>query len=77
MRVSCPGAQVVTGAAGEAACVDALGAPVAWEVQPEFELSQLDAELLGGAFAAGFIVIGTGWVIGYGFRALLSAITSR
>ena len=77
MRVTCPGTQVLTGSAGEAICADSLGAPVAWEVQPEFDVSQLDVADLGGAFAAGFVVVATGWVIGYGFRAVLSAIRWR
>lgn len=77
MRVSCPGVQVLTGPAGEAVCADSLGAPVAWEVQPEFDVAQLEPEMLAGAFAAGFIICATGWAIGYGFRVLLSAITSR
>lgn len=74
MRVSCPGFAVVTGAGGEALCVDALGAPVAWEAQPEFDVSQLEADQLSGAFAAGFVVVATAFVIGYGFRALLRTI---
>lgn len=74
MRVNCPGFAVVTGSAGEALCQDSLGAPVAWEVTPEFDVSQLDSAQLSQAFAAGFVVIGTAWAIGRGFRAVLSML---
>lgn len=74
MRASCPGAAIVTGSAGEALCVDGLGAPVAWEVQPEFDVSQLETAELSGAFAAGFVVIATGWVIGRGFKYVLGML---
>lgn len=74
MRVTCPGVSVMTGASGEALCLDSLGAPVAWEVQPEFDISQLEADQLGGAFAAGFVIVATGWVIGRGFKFVLSML---
>lgn len=74
MRVNCPGVTVATGSAGEALCLDSLGAPVAWEVQPEFDVSQLETEQLAGAFAAGFVIVGTAWAIGYGFRQVLRMI---
>jgi hypothetical protein len=74
MRVTCPGAQVMTGAEGQALCLDSLGEPVAWEVVAEFEPSMLEAEDLAGAFAAGFIVVGTGWAIGRGFKYVLSLL---
>lgn len=73
MRVSCPGTAVNTGAQGEALCVDSLGAPVAWEVQLEFDVSQLDTAQMGQAFAAGFAVVATCWCIGFGFRTVLQA----
>lgn len=74
MRVMCPGSQIATGAAGEPLCLDALGAPVAWEAQPEFDVSQLEAADLGGAYAAGFVLIGTGWAIGRGFKYVLALL---
>lgn len=74
MRVTCPGAQIMTGADGQALCLDGIGAPVAWEVQPEFEISQLEADQLGAAFAAGFVLVATGWAIGRGFRFVLSLL---
>jgi len=74
VRVSCPGVTVLTGLGGEALCVDGLGAPVAWEIQPEFDVSMLDADDLAGAYAAGFVIVGTAWAIGWGFRAVLRMI---
>lgn len=65
---------MATGAGGEALCLDALGAPVAWEVQPEFDVSQLDPAELGQAFAAGFVLVGTGWAIGRGFKYVLALL---
>lgn len=74
MRVSCPGFVVVTGSAGEPLCQDDLGVPVAWEVVPEFDVADLEVDQLGAAFAAGFVVVATGWVIGRGFRFVLSLL---
>lgn len=74
MRVNCPGFTVATGSAGEVRCLDSLGAPVAWEVQPEFDVSQLESEQLAGAYAAGFVLVGTAWAIGFGFRQVLRMI---
>lgn len=74
MRISCPGAQVLTGSSGEAVCADALGAPVAWEVQPEFDVADLESDQLAGAFAAGFVLVATGWAIGRGFRYVLGML---
>lgn len=74
MRVSCPGTQVLTGTNGEPLCLDSVSAPVAWEIQPEFDVSQLEAEDLAGAYAAGFVIVGTAWAIGYGFRQVLRMI---
>lgn len=73
MQLECP-ANVVTLANGEVACQDGGGAAVAWLVTPSFDVSQLDTAQLGGAFAAGFVVMATGMVIGMGFRHLLSMI---
>lgn len=74
MRVSCPGVSVGTGSNGEPLCLDGLGAPVAWEVQPEFDVADLEVADLSGAFAAGFVIVGTAWAIGYGFRSVLRMI---
>lgn len=74
MRLDCPGTEIQTGAAGEALCVDGLGAPVAWQAVEEFDVSQLEADQLAGAFAAGFVICATGWAIGRGFRYVLSML---
>lgn len=70
---TCPG-EIVTGASGEALCQDMGGAPLAWTVQPAFDVANLDPVRLSGAFAAGFVIVATGWVIGRGFRVVLSMI---
>lgn len=64
----------MTGAEGQALCLDSTSAPVAWEVQPEFDLAQLEVSMLSGAFAAGFVIVGTGWAIGRGFKFVLSLL---
>ncbi|HTD72155.1 MAG TPA: hypothetical protein VK652_01410 [Steroidobacteraceae bacterium] len=74
MKATCPGFTISTGSSGELLCLDSLGAPVAWEVQPEFDVSQLESEDLAGAWAAGFVLVGTAWAIGYGFRSVLRMI---
>lgn len=76
MRLECPHT-VVTLASGEAACQDGAGAPVAWLVEPSFDVSLLDTGELGGAWIAGFVVVATAMVIGKGFAALLDAIRGR
>jgi hypothetical protein len=76
MRLECP-ANVETLAGGELACLDELGAPVAWEVEPSFDVSELDPAELGGAWAAGFVLVATALVIGKGFAAVLDAIRGR
>lgn len=76
MNLECPHT-VVTLANGEVACQDGAGAPVAWIVEPSFDVSMLDAGELGGAWAAGFVVVGTAMVIGKGFAAVLDAIRGR
>lgn len=73
MRADCP-ANLVTLASGELACQDGMGGAVAWVEIPEFDVSQLEVEQLAGAFAAGFVVMGTAFVIGQGFRHLLDMI---
>lgn len=72
--MTCPGFAIQTGTLGEALCVDHLGAPVAWEAVPEFEVSALDVTQLSGAYVAGFILIGMGWAIGRGFKYVLSML---
>lgn len=74
MRVTCPGVSVATGVNGEPLCQGVGGSPVAWEAVPEFDIAQLDIEQLGGAFAAGFAIVGTAWACGRGFKAVLSML---
>lgn len=73
MRADCP-ANVVTLTDGVLGCQDGSGGAVAWVVVPEFAISDLDAGQLAGAFAAGFVVMGTAFVIGQGFRHVLDMI---
>lgn len=74
MKIACPGVSVATGVNGEPLCLDSGGSPVAWEAVPEFEVSSLDIAQLSGAYAAGFVLIATGWAIGRGFKFVLSMI---
>ncbi len=73
MSAVCPGV-IVTDASGVPACQDQLGAPLAWEQVVPFDVSQLDGDQLAGAFAAGFVIVGTAWAIGKGFQVLLSML---
>lgn len=54
-----------------------MGAPLAWESIPEFDIELVDPVVAGEAFGAGFVIVATAWVIGFGVRALLSQIRSR
>lgn len=73
MTAICAGV-IVTDAAGVPACQDQLGAPLAWQQVPQFTASALEADQLAGAFAAGFVIVGTAWAIGKGFQILLSML---
>lgn len=73
MLLDCP-ANVVTLPSGALACQDSGGGAVAWLVAPAFDPSQLDAEMIGAAFAAGFVLVATGWAIGKGARIVLSML---
>lgn len=53
-----------------------MGAPLAWEEIPEFDIADLDPVLGAEYFAAGFVIIGTCWVIGFSVRAILRVIRS-
>lgn len=72
-QVSCPGT-VVTDVNGVAVCQDMGGAPLAWTVSPAFSIDALDPLLMSGAFAAGFVLVATGWAIGYGVRTILGML---
>jgi len=68
--IQCP-ATVSTDASGAPLCLDGSLAPVAWIVVPEFDVSTLDSSQLAEAWAAGFILVGTAWAIGYGVKTIL------
>ena len=59
---------------------DASGCPnavwLAWHDLGAFQISQLDPAVIAQAFGAGFILMGTGFAIGRGVRALLSMVGS-
>jgi hypothetical protein len=55
-------------------CQDMGGAPAAWTVAPAFSVSNLDPLMVSGAFAAGFVLVATGTVIGWGARFVLSML---
>lgn len=74
-RPRCPGV-IVTDVNGVPACEDTMGAPLAWEEIPEFDIADLDPVLGAEYFAAGFVIIGTCWVIGFSVRAILRVIRS-
>lgn len=74
MAVASCGGVIVTDVNGVAYCEDMTGAPLAWEAVPEFDITELDPAIASAAFAAGFVIVGTAWAIGFGFRAILSMI---
>jgi hypothetical protein len=73
VSVACT-AIVSTGPTGTAICSDGTGAPVAWVNTVEFDISQLDGPTLTGAFAIGFMTIGTCWMIGKAIGTVLKAV---
>lgn len=72
-QISCPGV-VQTDVDGYPLCRDLLDAPLAWTEENPFSLDDLETADLGGAFAAGFVIVGTAYVIGLGARTLIRAI---
>jgi hypothetical protein len=72
-QITCPG-EVVTTATGEARCQDMGGAPLAWTTSPAFSIEALDPLMMSGAFGAGFVLVASGWAIGYGCKVLLSML---
>lgn len=56
------------------------GAPqcsVAWLVQPApepFDVSLIDPAMVGQAFAVGFALVASVWLIGFGIRTVLSLL---
>jgi hypothetical protein len=64
-RCPAPGT-LQTGPSGEALCLDALSAPVAWEnvvLAEEFDPSMVDAASATAAFGAGFLLYATFWTL--------------
>lgn len=64
---SCPGA-ISTDVGGAAICTEE------WIAVEPFDIANLDPEIASTVFAAGFVLVGTAWVIGFACRALLSMI---
>jgi hypothetical protein len=64
---SCPGT-VSTGGSGEAICTED------WVGVEPFSLDDIDFDTAASAFAAGFVIVGTAWAIGWSARAVLRAI---
>lgn len=46
------------------------------ESAQDFQISQLDPQIMAEAFGAGFIIMGTAWAIGRALRIILSLIGS-
>lgn len=70
-QIQCAG-EVVTAVSGEPVCQDMGGAPLAWTLTAPFGVDQLEPALASGAFAAGFVLVAMGWVIGRAFGVVLS-----
>ena len=68
----CPGE--VVDVAGVLECHDDMGALLAWESAPTFSIDAVDPAIASGAFAGGFVIVGTAWAIGRGVRAVLSVL---
>lgn len=47
---------------------------MAWVVVPDFDVADLDPVILGEAFAAGWLLVATGWAIGHGVKIVLSML---
>jgi hypothetical protein len=65
---------ISTSALGAAQCTDGGGTAVAWTFVPDFDITQLDTPSMGGAFSAGFVMVGMGYVIGKLFGTVLSIL---
>lgn len=74
MRYECPGV-VVTDAVGVPSCTDGVGGFLAWDAVPDFDVSLVDNAIAGQAFAAGFVIVGSAWAIGRGFKYVLSMLS--
>jgi hypothetical protein len=68
--IFCAG-NVTTSSVGAAQCVDGSGGALAWTLVPDFDIAQLDTPTMGGAFSAGFVMVGMGWVLGKLFGSVI------
>lgn len=73
MQANCPGV-VITDTAGVPRCEDGAGVALVWEPATPFDPTSIDPVVASKAFAAGFVIVGTCWAIGRGFRVLLNMI---
>lgn len=64
----------VVDVAGVAECHDDMGMLLAWESVATFTVDAIDPAVATSAFAGGFVIVGTAWAIGWGFRQVLKAI---
>jgi hypothetical protein len=56
---------------GAVECVDGTGAPVAWVVVPDFDVTLLDPGSITAYFCWGWFIVALGWVTGKGFGMVL------
>lgn len=64
-------ANLVTGANGEALCLDDLGQAVAWDFEPPY---QIDFSQVAEPFMTGFLLMASCWAIGHGISLFLSLV---
>lgn len=67
-------ATVATLTDGSVACVDGIGAAVAWTVQPDFDIDQVLTGEAAGYFGAGFSLVVVCYALGHCLRAILSLL---
>lgn len=72
MRVVCNGAQIMTGAEGQALCLDEVGAPVAWTIVPD--VPEIDLETVGAPFSAGFGLVLLFWALGKSVSIVIDVV---
>jgi hypothetical protein len=74
MSLDCPGIVSTDPVTGVPACHDSGGGVVAFVATPPFSFDQIDDGVAGSIFAAGFVMVGTAWAVGFGVAAVLKAI---
>lgn len=72
MRVVCNGAQIMTGAEGQALCLDEVGAPVAWTVVADVPV--IDLETVAAPFSAGLGLVLLFWALGKGVALVIEVV---